>query len=74
MINATKETENEGHIKTQGTIGTEDELTSQDIAAADIAVSGKERFKGKKTIEIPTSVCIKSSKQLIKKIEDELGK
>ena len=44
------------------------------IIAADITVSGKERFKGKKTIEIPTSVCIKSSKQLIKKIEDELGK
>ena len=81
LIRAAQEAGHEVHIETQGTIGTEDELTSQDIAAADIvsnaadiAVSGKERFKGKKTIEIPTSVCIKSSKQLIKKIEDELGK
>lgn len=48
-----KEAGHEVYIETQGTIGTEDELTSQDIAAADIviiaaadiAVSGKERFK-----------------------------
>ena len=66
LIRAAQEAGHEVHIETQGTIGTEDELTSQDIAAADIviiaadiAVSGKERFKGKKTIEIPTSVCIK---------------
>ena len=69
LIRAAQEAGHEVHIETQGTIGTEEELTSQDIAG-----SGKERFKGKKTIEIPTSVCIKSSKQLIKKIEDELGK
>ena len=66
LIRAAQEAGHEVHIETQGTIGTEEELTSQDIAAADIviiaadiAVSGKERFKGKKTIEIPTSVCIK---------------
>jgi len=81
LMRAAKEAGHEIHIETQGTIGTEEELTSQDIAtadiviiAADIAISGKERFVGKKTIEIPTSICVKSPKQLIKKIEEDLSK
>ncbi|KWZ85143.1 PTS fructose transporter subunit IIB [Heyndrickxia coagulans] len=68
------------HIETQGTIGIEDELTQQQIKeadlviiAADIKVSGKERFKGKKVIEIPTNIAIKAPKQLYKKIEEELN-
>lgn len=69
------------HIETQGTIGTENELSSTDITeadvviiAADIKVSGKERFKGKRVVEIPTSMVIKAPKALINKIEDELKK
>lgn len=69
------------HIETQGTIGTEDELTLEEIKdadvviiAADIKVSGKERFKGKKVVEIPTHIAIKSPKSLINKISEEIGK
>lgn len=69
------------HIETQGTIGTEDELTAADIEAADVVIiaadikiSGKERFKGKRIVEIPTSMVIKAPKAIINKIEEELKK
>lgn len=67
-------------IETQGTIGVEDQLTEEDVAkadaviiAADIGVSGKERFKGKPVVEIPISIVMKSPKALIKKIEEKLA-
>ncbi|PKR85707.1 PTS fructose transporter subunit IIB [Heyndrickxia camelliae] len=67
-------------IETQGTIGIENELTKEEIAtadliiiAADIKVSGKERFRGKRIVEIPTNIAIKAPKQLFKKIEEELN-
>lgn len=54
IVNAATELGHEVHIETQGTIGTEDELTAKDIAAADVViiaadikVGGRERFKGK---------------------------
>ena len=69
------------HVETQGTIGTEDELTPEQIKAADvvilaidIAITGTERFEGKKTVKVPTNVCVKAPKQLIQKIETELNK
>ena len=68
------------HVETQGTIGTEDELTAQEIAEADvvvlaidIAITGMERFKGKPVVKVPTSVVVKAPKQLIAKIESELN-
>lgn len=67
------------HIETQGTIGTEDELTQAEIEAADVViiaadikVGGKERFQGKKVVEVPTSLVIKAPKGLINKIEEQL--
>ena len=42
------------------------------IIAADIKVGGKERFKGKKVVEVPTHIAIKSPKALLNKIEAEL--
>lgn len=71
----------EVHIETQGTIGTEDELTAEEIVqadvvilATDIKISGKERFRGKKVVEVPTSMVIKAPKGLITKIETEIHK
>ena len=68
-------------VETQGTIGTEDELTPQEIKeadivilAVDIAITGTERFEGKPTVKVPTNVCVKAPKQLIQKIENELKK
>ena len=44
------------------------------IIAADIKVGGRERFAGKRTVEVPTHIAIKSPKALITKIQDELKK
>lgn len=80
LMNAGKELGHVIHVETQGTIGTEDELTKKDIAeadvviiAADIKVGGRERFKGKKVVDIPTNIVIKSPKALINKVQEELG-
>jgi PTS system fructose-specific IIB component len=80
LINAAKELGHVAHIETQGTIGTEDELTAKDIAeadvaiiAADIKVSGRDRFKKLKVVEVPTHVVIKSPKVLLNKIKEDLG-
>lgn len=65
------------HIETQGTIGVEDELKQSDIDAADVvilaidvSISGKERFAGKKVVEVPTEVVVRSPKGLIAKVEE----
>ncbi|WP_132550112.1 PTS fructose transporter subunit IIB [Pectinatus cerevisiiphilus] len=67
-------------IETQGTIGIEDKLTKEKIAAADVViiaadikVNGMDRFINKKIVEVPTSIVIKSPKGLINKIQTELG-
>lgn len=80
LMKAAKELGHEIHIETQGTIGTEDELKDIDIknadiviVAADIDVGGKDRFAGKKILNIPTNIAIKSPKTIIKKIEADLG-
>ncbi len=64
------------HIETQGLAGTQDALTQQDIDAADIViiaadikVNGRERFKDKKIVEVPTSLVVKSPTKLIEKVE-----
>lgn len=81
LIRAAEELGHTIHVETQGTIGTEDELSAQQIKEADIvilaidiAITGTERFEGKKTVQVPTNVCVKAPKQLIQKIESELGK
>ena len=64
-------------IETQGTIGSENELTEESInnadivlLAVDVKISNKERFDGKKIVEIPTDLAIKSPNKLIEKIEE----
>ena len=59
------------HVETQGTIGTEDALTEQEIKDADVVI---ERFEGKRTVKVPTSLVVKAPKQIIQKIESELQK
>lgn len=55
---------------------TKEEIKQADVViiAADIKIGGKERFEGKKVIEIPTNMVIKAPKGLITKIEEELSK
>ena len=80
LIKAAKNLGHNVNVETQGTIGIENELTKDSITqadiviiAADIKISGKERFNGKKIIEVPTQLLIKSSKALINKIQDDFG-
>lgn len=79
LMKAGQELGHEIHVETQGTIGTEDELSEREIQqadiviiAADIKIGGKDRFKNKKVVEVPTNVVIKASKALIQKIETDL--
>ena len=64
-------------IETQGTIGVENALTSEEIERADIVllavdvkVSGEERFAGKKVVRVPTQMAIKSPNKLIAKLHE----
>ena len=81
IVRAAEELGFEAHIETQGTIGTEDELTAEQIAqadvaliAADIKVGGKDRFKGLPTVEVPTEAVIKAPKKLLLTIEKKVMK
>lgn len=81
LIQAGENAGHQVHIETQGTIGVEDELTPEEIKAADIVilavdikVKGRERFEGKKVVEVPTEVAIHSPSLLIKKLEEIAGK
>jgi fructose-specific phosphotransferase system component IIB len=62
-------------------MGVENELTAAEIAAADavifavgIPVQKRERFEGKKIIEIPVQDAIKAPDAVLSKIRDELGR
>lgn len=74
LENAGKKAGYDIQIETQGTIGTENELTDQQIAeadvvilAADVKISGRERFEGKRIIQVPTDIAVKSPNKLIEK-------
>ncbi|MFM2484978.1 PTS fructose transporter subunit IIB [Celerinatantimonas yamalensis] len=79
LIKAAKSLGHSVYVETQGTIGVENELTKENIAkadiviiAADIKVSGKERFAGKRIVEVPTQLLIKSPKALITKLQEDM--
>ncbi len=58
-------------VETQGTIGTENELTRAEIEAADVVIIAadiaidKSRFAGKKIVEVDTNIALKDAKNLI---------
>jgi len=67
-------------VETQGTIGTETPLSPEDIAAADVVllavdikVGGRERFEGKRVVEVGTSTVIASPTKLLTAIEQKLS-
>lgn len=79
LLNAADDLGVDINIETQGTIGVENELTAEQIAAADavllavdVHIEGRERFKGKRVMEIPTDIAIKAPRQVLKKIQAEL--
>ncbi len=81
LENAAKKAGHEIHVETQGTIGIENELSPEQIAAADIVIlavdvkiSGRERFEGKRIIQVPTEVAVKSPSKLIEKAQEVIEK
>ena len=78
IMNAAKNKGHEITIETQGTIGIENELKSEEIQnadfviiMADVSIRGKERFNGKKIIEISTDIAIQSPNKIIELLEKE---
>lgn len=80
LINAGKKLGHNVRVETQGTIGAEDVLTAGEIQkadvviiAADIEISGKERFKGKKVVEVPIQTVVRAPEVFLKKVQEKLG-
>lgn len=68
-------------VETQGSIGIENELTSEDIATADfvvltkdIGIQNEERFKGKPVAKIGISDVVKRAELILNKIAEQLNK
>ena len=79
LENAAKKAGHEMHVETQGTIGIENELTPEQIKEADLVIlavdvktSGRERFEGKRIIQVPTEIAVKSPNKLIEKAQEVL--
>lgn len=77
LENAAKKAGYDIHIETQGTIGIENRLTQGQIddadvviLAVDVKISGRERFEGKRIIQVPTEVAVKSPNKLIQKVTE----
>jgi len=62
-------------VETQGSMGIENELTAAEIReadvvvfAADIGVEERQRFDGKKIVEVPVQLAIKDPKAIFAKL------
>jgi len=80
ILTAAKSLGWDAKVETQGTIGTENELTTGEIRdadfvllAVDIAVGGKERFHDKRVVEVGTNTVIQSPVKLLQTIEQKLA-
>ncbi|KAA8756972.1 MULTISPECIES: PTS fructose transporter subunit IIB [Paenibacillus] len=80
LIKGAKARGHEIKVETQGTIGTENELSREEIGAADVVIvaadikiGGEERFKGKRIIRVKTETVIKAPIKFIEKVEQSLG-
>lgn len=80
LENAAKKAGDEIKVETQGTIGIENELTQAEIDQADIVIlaidvkiSGRKRFEGKRIIQVPTEVAVKSPTKLIEKAREVIA-
>lgn len=76
---AARKVGDEVKIETQGSIGVENELTTDEISAADVVILAtdigvsKDRFDGKSVVEIPISFVMKSADGVIKKIHEKMS-
>lgn len=77
---AAKENGVEIHVETQGSIGIENELTSEQVGAADaviltnnIGIKNEERFIGKPVVRVSAGDCINKAGAIVKKLQAKLG-
>lgn len=63
-------------VETQGAMGVENELTAEDVRGADgvifavdIEIEGKERFAGKKVVQVPVQEAIKNPAGVLAKLK-----
>lgn len=68
------------HVETQGSIGIENELTSEQVQTADaviltnnIGIKNEERFKGKPVVRVSAGDCINKGEMIVKKIQQKLA-
>lgn len=76
LENAAKKAGFEAKFETQGSIGKENALTAEEIEAADIVIlaidvkiADRDRFEGKRVIQVSTDVAIKSPNKLMEKVK-----
>ena len=80
LENAAKKAGYKMHVETQGTIGIENALTDEQIAAdvvilaVDVKINGRKRFEGKRVIQVPTEIAVKSPRKLIEKAVEVVEK
>ncbi|MBL1229804.1 PTS fructose-like transporter subunit IIB [Enterococcus sp. BWB1-3] len=67
-------------VETQGSIGIENEISAEQVAAAsaviltnNIGIKNEERFKGKPVVRVSAGDCINKAELIIKKIQEKLG-
>lgn len=79
--NAAKAKGWECKVETQGSIGIENELTADEITAADIVIltkdigiKGDERFQGKSVVRVGVSDAVKRADAVMAKIEAHFAK
>lgn len=80
LVNAARELGHTAKIETQGSIGTENTLTAEDIRdadviiiSADIEISNRDRFAGKRIVDVPMKAVMRAPKKLLEQIEQQLN-
>lgn len=78
---AAKKNNVEIDVETQGSIGIENELTSEQIKETEaviltnnIGIKNEERFKGKPVVRVSAGDCINKGEAIVKKIQQKLSK
>ena len=74
LVKTGKKLGHEVKVETQGAMGIEDELSAKDIQEADLViiacdlpVQGRERFDGKKILEVPVQEALKNAAGIFEK-------
>lgn len=80
LVNAAHELGHQIKIETQGSIGTENELSSEDVSSADVVIisadieiSNRDRFAGKRIVDVPMKAVMRAPRKLITQIENQLA-